>query len=135
MSMIADLDDLDDEFNDGVVLFAPPAARTMPLPAYVEHQDGISQLGRLSAEAVVREYEATAQIVEAMGKELLDLATNASAMVAELEIVLKEVNEAAATVREHGKRVFLHIQNCSQMADEARKACNDVKAKLTAPSS
>ena len=117
------------------IRFAPPALRIMPLPSYVEHQDGASQLGRLSAEAVVREYEATALNVEAMGSELKELAESAVAMVAGLETFLKEVNETAEMVRQEGRRVFLHIQNCSQMAADARKACDDVKAKLTIPSS
>ena len=132
---MSDIDDFEDDYEGAPIRFAPPAVRILPLPSYVEHQDGISQLGRLSAEAVVREYESTALNVEGMGKELKELAVKTAAMVADLEDVLKEVNETAANVREHGKRVFLHVQNCSQMADAARKACDDVKAKLALPSS
>ena len=39
--------------------FAPPAVRApaLSMPDYVEHRDGATEIGKLSAEAVVREYE------------------------------------------------------------------------------
>ena len=42
--------------------FAPPSVRApdMAMPDYVEHRDGATEIGKLSAEAVVREYEAAA---------------------------------------------------------------------------
>ena len=39
---------------------------------YVEHRDGATEIGRLSAEAVVRECEAAAKDIEALGAELID---------------------------------------------------------------
>jgi hypothetical protein len=42
---------------------APPTvhAPTPSIPDYVEHCEGATEIGKLSAEAVVREYEAAAQ--------------------------------------------------------------------------
>ena len=45
-------------------LRGPPSA---PMPDYVEHQDGVTRVGALTAEAVVRDYEAAAKEIEAMG--------------------------------------------------------------------
>jgi len=42
------------------------AAPDMAMPDYVEHSDGATEIGRLSAEAVVREYEAAAKDIEAL---------------------------------------------------------------------
>ena len=36
--------------------FAPPTAPTISMPNYVEHREGATEIGKLSAEAVVREY-------------------------------------------------------------------------------
>ena len=55
--------------GDNALSYAPPANRIMPLPEYVTHRDGVSEIGMLSAEAVVREYENAAKEIEAMGKE------------------------------------------------------------------
>src|SRR5512138_2993002 len=41
------------------------------MPEYVEHRDGATEIGRLSAEAVVREYEAAAKEIESIGAELV----------------------------------------------------------------
>src|ERR1700739_4461908 len=62
--------------------FAPPnvGAPTLAMPDYVEHRDGTTEIGKLSAEAVVREYEATAKEIEAMGTELLERVKECEAM-------------------------------------------------------
>src|ERR1700724_532128 len=56
------------------VNFAPPRVRApaLSMPDYVEHRDGATEIGKLSAEAVVREYEAAAKEIEAMGGELIE---------------------------------------------------------------
>ena len=43
-----------------------------PLPDYVEHKEGVNQVGKLSAEAVVREYDAAVKEIEALGAELTE---------------------------------------------------------------
>src|SRR6202158_4809675 len=57
------------------VKLAPPTvgAPALAMPDYVEHRDGATEIGKLSAEAVVREYEAAAKEIEAMGAELIEL--------------------------------------------------------------
>ena len=40
------------------------------MPDYVEHRNGVNEVGKLSAEAVVREYEAAVKEIEALGTEL-----------------------------------------------------------------
>jgi hypothetical protein len=40
------------------------SAPELAMPDYVEHKDGATEIGRLSAEAVVREYEAAAKDIE-----------------------------------------------------------------------
>jgi hypothetical protein len=47
---------------------------SIAMPDYVEHQAGVPRVGALSAEAVVRDYEAAAKEIEAMGAELISAA-------------------------------------------------------------
>lgn len=115
--------------------YAPLAVRapTVPMPTYVEHRDGVSQVGKLTAEAVVREYEAAAKEIDAMGTELKSRVEKLEAMKAEAVVVMDEIKETAARYRDEGKRIFLQIEDCALMTDEVRRACNDLKAKIAGP--
>ncbi len=100
------------------------------MPDYVEHRDGATEIGKLSAEAVVREYEATAKEIESMGTELLERVRQCEAMTRDALAVTDELKEVAARYREEAKRVFEHIESCSLVVAEARKTCTDLKDKI-----
>jgi hypothetical protein len=105
-------------------------APTMAMPDYVEHRDGATEIGKLSAEAVVREYEATAKEIESMGTELLERVKQCEALSRDALAVTGELREVAARYREEAKRVFEHIESCSLVVAEARKTCTDLKDKI-----
>jgi hypothetical protein len=116
--------------------FAPIAPELVePLPNYVEHRDGATELGRLSAEAVVREYEAAAKAIESLGLKLVEQVRFCEAMCRELLAVIEELKETAGHHREEAKRIFLHIESCSQMAADVRRVCADLKSKVSVPAS
>jgi hypothetical protein len=110
----------------------PPnvGAPTLAMPDYVEHRDGATEIGKLSAEAVVREYEATAKEIESMGAELLDRVKECEAMTRDAIAVTEELKQVAARYREEAKRVFEHIETCSLVVAEARKTCTDLKDRI-----
>jgi hypothetical protein len=112
--------------------FAPPTvnAPALGMPEYVEHREGATEIGKLSAEAVVREYEATAKEIESMGGELIERAKQCEAMTRDALAVSAELKEVAARYREEAKRVFDHIEACSLVVAEARKTCIDLKDKI-----
>src|SRR6202047_1936476 len=114
---------------------APPrvGAPALAMPDYVEHRDGATEIGKLSAEAVVREYEAAAKDIEAMGAELIERVKQCEAMTRDALAVTEEMKETAARYREEAKRVFRQIENCTLMTAEVRKTCNEVKEKIAAP--
>ena len=103
-----------------------------PMPDYVEHKDGVNQVGKLSAEAVVREYDAAVKEIEALGAELADAAKKCEAMVAGVHAMVGEIKELAANYREEGKRYFLQIEDCSLMTSEVRSVCEVLKKKIAA---
>ena len=105
-------------------------APTMAMPDYVEHRDGATEIGKLSAEAVVREYEATAKEIESMGTELLERVKQCEAMSHDALAVIGELREVAARYREEARRVFEHIESCSLVLAEARKTCTELKDKI-----
>ena len=113
----------------------PPAVRSpnSAIPGYVEHRDGVTEIGKLSAEAVVREYEAAAKAIETMGAELIERVNQCEAMTRGAFAVTEEMKETAARYREEAKRVFLEIENCSLMTAEVRKTCNELIEKIVGP--
>jgi hypothetical protein len=115
-----------------VIDYAPPAIRS-PMPDYAVHRDGVGEVGKLSAEAVVREYEAAAKEVEAMGEELRGRLEKLETTKAEAIAALDEIKETAARYRDEGKRVFLQIEDCSLMTAEVRRTCDELKTKIAGP--
>ncbi len=105
-------------------------APTLAMPDYVEHREGATEIGKLSAEAVVREYEATAKEIESMGAELLERVRQCEALSQDALSVTGELRDVAARYREEAKRVFEQIESCSLVVAEARKTCTELKDKI-----
>jgi hypothetical protein len=115
--------------------FAPPSVRApeIAMPDYVEHRDGATEIGRLSAEAVVREYEAAAKDIEALGVELVENVKQCEAMSREALVVIEELKETAERYRKEARRVFVQIENYSLVMAEVRKTCAEMRDKIAAP--
>jgi hypothetical protein len=105
-------------------------ARMAPMPDYVEHREGVSQVGSLSAEAVVREYEAAAKEMEAMGAELLEAARKCEAMTAEVHKTMAFVKDTATAYREDAKKMFTRIEECALLSEQVRKTCEEMRNKI-----
>ena len=103
------------------------------IPDYVEHTDGATEIGKLSAEAIVREYEAAAKDIEAMGTEMIERVRQCETMTRNALAVTEEMKDTAARYREEAKRIFLEIESCSLMTAEVRKTCADLKKRIATP--
>jgi len=105
----------------------------LAMPEYVEHRDGATEIGKLSAEAVVREFEAAAKEIETMGAELLARVKQCEAMTHDAFAVTEELKATAARYREEAKRIFLQIESCSLVVAQVRTACTDLRDKIAMP--
>jgi hypothetical protein len=112
---------------------APPAAPALSMPDYVEHREGATEIGKLSAEAVVREYESAAKEIETLGVELIQRVKQCEDMTRDALAVIDEMKQTAARYRTEAKRIFLEIEDCSQMTAEVRKICNELSEKIAGP--
>lgn len=101
------------------------------LPDYVEHTAGVSRVGALSAEAVVRDYESAAKEIEAMGTELIDAAQKCEALTAQVHDAIAFMRETAAGYREEGRKIFKRIEECALFTEDVRKTCEQVKRRMT----
>jgi hypothetical protein len=100
------------------------------LPDYVEHREGVSRVGALSAEAVVRDYEAAAKEIEAMGAELVGAAKKCEAMTADVHNAIAFMRDTAAAYREEAKKIFKRIEECALFTEDVRKTCETVKRRM-----
>ena len=107
--------------------YAPPAKRVEALPDYVTHLECVSEIGKLSAEAVIREYEAAAKEIEAMGKETARRCVEITANVVNM---LEDVRTTAAHFRKEAQRIFNDIESCSVLTEEVRTTCGALKKKI-----
>jgi hypothetical protein len=111
---------------------APMVHAPATMPEYVEHRDGATEIGKLSAEAVVREYEAAAKEIESVGTELVERVKQCETMIREALAVTDELREVAERYRKEAKRVFDQIESCSLVVAEARKTCTELRDKIAA---
>src|SRR6201984_1805166 len=102
-----------------------------PLPDYVEHREGVSRVCALSAEAVVRDYEAAAKEIEAMGAELIGAAKKCEAMTADVHSAIAYMRDTATAYREEAKKIFKRIEECALFTEDVRKTCETVKRGMT----
>ena len=103
---------------------------SVALPDYVEHQEGVSRVGALSAEAVVRDYEVAAREIESMGAELIDAAKRCEAMTADVHNAIAYMRDTAAAYREDAKKIFKRIEECAVFTQDVRKTCEEVKRRM-----
>jgi L-rhamnose isomerase len=108
----------------------PPAFQLQPMPDYVAHQEGVSRVGALSAEAVVRDYETAAKEIEAMGAELISAAKKCETMTAQVNSAIAYMQETAKAYREEAKKIFQRIEDCSMLTEDVRKTCEALRQKI-----
>src|ERR1700748_2242462 len=128
---LLDLAKLEADVTAALPALPVTASPSAPLPDYVEHREGVSRVGQLTAEAVVRDYEAAAKEIEAMGDELISAAKKCEAMTADVHTAIAFMRDTAASYREEAKMIFKRIEECAMFTEDVRKTCETVKRRMT----
>jgi cell division septum initiation protein DivIVA len=100
------------------------------VPDYVKHRENATEIGKLSAEAIVKEYEATAKEIEAMGEFVKEMVQRCEQLTASSAAMLKDIKLTAMRYRKEGKRMFNEIESCSTTTDEVRKLCESFRDRV-----
>jgi hypothetical protein len=123
--------DMGVEDTEEVRRFAPPNRRAdIPLPSYVQHQDGVGQLGTLSAAAIISLFETAARDIDAMGAELKTVATRCEALLAQVHGVIEEISGTARQYRAEGKRIFDELENCDKITQRVAATCEAMRNQI-----
>ena len=108
----------------------PPGTPTPPVPEYVSHREDVTEIGKLSAEAIVREYEVTAREIDAMGEVVKEMLQRCEQLTTSASSMLKEIKTTASNYRKEGKRIFNEIESCSSATEEVRRLCEAFRDKI-----
>jgi hypothetical protein len=115
--------------------FAPSRVRTpaQPMPPYVEHHANVDQIGKLSAEAMIAQYEGAVKALEEMGATLIDCVKRAESMAAGCKDTFAFVRDTAKQYREEAKLIFDRIEQASVMTAEVKSVCDEMRKKMEHP--
>jgi hypothetical protein len=111
------------------------------LPAYVEHDPNVDDVGRLSAEALAASYEKAAQEIEGMGETLtgevkasevavMDAVKELERYKAVTQSAVEECKKAAEVYRVEAKELFELVQARAMAADNVRMMCMEMVSKI-----
>ena len=106
------------------------SAPDLAMPDFVTQNERPAEIGNLSAEAVVREFEAAAKEIELMRGELVERAKQCEAMTRDALAVVEDLNEVAARYREEAKRTFEQIEGGSSILADAHKISTSFRDKI-----
>jgi signal transduction protein with GAF and PtsI domain len=110
--------------------FRPRTTLAAGVPDYVSHREDVSEIGKLSAEAIVKEYEETAKEIEMMGDVMREMVQRCETLTTSASAMLTDIKATAARYRKEGKRMFTEIESCSSATDEVRRLCEAFRDKL-----
>jgi len=78
----------------------------------------------------LRDYEAAAKEIEAMGAELIGAAKKCEAMTAEVHNAIAFMRDTATAYREEAKKIFKRIEACAVFTEDVRKTCETVRRRM-----
>ncbi|HET9538083.1 MAG TPA: hypothetical protein VFP43_22510 [Mesorhizobium sp.] len=106
--------------------------RPTPLPVVMPAAGNIGELGRMSAEAVLTQYEVAAKSVEEMGEDVKVRIQKLEAALAECHKDMTIIADCAQMIRDKGKLVQAQIEEASAVSADIREACIEFKRKMGA---
>jgi len=122
--------DLEQAIHSGAQAIREGARMPRTTPLIPTQMRGLDELGKMSAEAVLTQYEAAAKAVEDMGKEVTAMVRKLGQSLQECDNDMKVVAETAAAIREKGKHSQALIEQVSALSSEIRKTCDEFKKKV-----
>ncbi len=129
-----DISNVENDIADIVrhTAYAPPAVRQalVPLPSYVQHAESADEISKLTAHAVISQYEECAKAIEQMREPLKAWAEGHQNALNDLHAAMKYVDEAAQYCRDLGAGTFERFQKSADVIAQVRRTCDELRAKI-----
>lgn len=118
--------------------------RAVPARRAVPPQPTVEDVGRLTGEALAMSYEAAAKQIEEMGRHLteeikgceqsvLDMVKELDGFKAATRQAVEQCELTARAYREEARHLSSHVQDRCAAADDVRKLCDQMIAKIRIP--
>ena len=92
----------------------------------------VQAAGRLSAESIRHEYDLAAKAIESMGNEVRERVEKLELALKDCDHDMKLITEAAASIRDKGKSVYVQIEEASVLSKEIRDTIAQARQKVGA---
>jgi hypothetical protein len=128
---VNNIDDLEDQIGELISQevprrplqdYTPPTELTALVPPI--------DIGTVTAEAVMTQYEAAAKTIEGMKAPLQEWTKECQTALADLQAAMTYIDETAKRFREIGEQTHQRIQKSSVALAEVRKICDEIRAKI-----
>ena len=103
---------------------------TKPPPVTLAAQEAAPDLGKLSADAVLEQYNMAAKSVEDMGEDIKQCVLSVASMMEQCTADLKLIKDAADTIRQRGKNAHAEVERTSGVLKDIREIVSTIKSKL-----
>lgn len=111
-----------------------PTPRVIPMPEtrpiagidYVTHGKGVPEIGMVTAEAVLRDYEETAKTFTELGAQIKDAANRCENYLEELKDISTYMNKVAQESRERAANIFKAIEESAKITAQVRKQAEEL---------
>ncbi len=112
--------------------YAPPAVRQprSELPSYVKHAEGADEIAKLTAHAIIKQYEELALTLEKLRDPLMEQADGHQKALDNLHAEMKRVDDSVQRVRDLGTQAFEQFQKTAGVIAEVRRVCDDACDKI-----
>ena len=104
--------------------FADYDESAMPKPELIAPPQ--SRVGKLTAEAMKKEYESASEAIENLGDMLLSLKARMDKETEAIMEMIDGVNALAKRYREEGARISATVDDCSKQTQRVREICADL---------
>ena len=96
----------------------------------VRDDNNLDSLGRMSAEAVTKQYESAAKAVESLRDDVRARIAMLQGAFDDCARDMKLITEAANAIREKGKQARDTVEKSSALSRQVRDACADLKKRV-----
>ena len=102
----------------------------VPLPSYVKHAEGADEVAKLTAHAVIAQYEECAKAIEQLKEPLKEYAEGHQKALDDLAEAIRYVEDSAQRCRDLGAGAFERFQKSAGVIAEVRRTCDDIRSKI-----
>jgi hypothetical protein len=109
----------------------PPAGRVGGSASGLPHTPAtVAEIGKVTAEAVMTQYEAAAKTIAEMKKPIEEWVAQCERALADLKAAMQYIEETATKFRTMGQETHDKIQRSSAAITEVRQTCDTIREKI-----